>query len=864
MDTVSSYYAEYLISIFCYVFFFSLSTSAQYKEEVNLNDYYSDYDQVLVTIYLDGGYSFDSYVVIQQPDILYLDVEAVFKPLQIKCIPKLNNLVGFIENEKNLYTINFEKKQITIGGKSINISRGIIEELGVKYIRASLLFEAFGLKFIFNPRSLTAKLTSDFDTPFILQQKRMKTREKISELRGEEIIVDTIITRDYHLLKLGTLNWGLSSSQSKKNKSNTDIKIELGTELLFGEANFLIDYNTKNKFNITDIRTRWRFINNDNKFIKQAIIGRVPGERDLITDRNTTAIGATINNTPNTVRKATGSYTITNTTEPNWNVELYLNDVLIDYTQADAAGLYVFKVPILFGVTNLTLRFYGPLGEVRTEQKTVNNPYTVVPVKKLEYSLTAGVIKDSINNPFGNLTLNYGVTSNLTVAGGVAYSPNNTAHPINATASASFQPFSVMFLNLDYIHEQRIKGILDYNITKNAFLNIGYTQFIEGKLPGASRLLKKIEVNFSKPYKNKFFSGLSQISFIQSRFKTFNYNAFNLMLNSTVNKVKVNSSFFINWASATTPQINSRLALSYKLENGLALQSLASYDLTTNNFKSIGLRLQKKISKINLICSLQRSVSSKTTTLSFSANYALPFSNVAFSSFYNGNNFNFAENATGSMAFGAEQTPHVGNNSAIGKGGFLLYPFLDLNGNGKLDKGEKKVFLPSVKVSGAKAIISKKDSIVRVFDLNAFRNYNVEFLDTDLNNIAWRFKHKTYKIFVDPNQYKRVFIPVISVGEINGMVYLGSRGQGRITIQVLDEKENIVVETLSEFDGYFNYLGLKPGKYTVRVDPEQIKNLNFKALPKVHQVTIKVSEYGDIIDDLDFTLSKKVPKKPKE
>tara|TARA_B100000809_G_scaffold28830_1_gene25030 strand:- start:2030 stop:4624 length:2595 start_codon:yes stop_codon:yes gene_type:complete len=864
MDTVSSYYAEYWISIFCYVFFFSLSTSAQYKEEVNLNDYYSDYDQVLVTIYLDGGYSFDSYVVIQQPDILYLDVEAVFKPLQIKCIPKLNNLVGFIENEKNLYTINFEKKQITIGGKSINISRGIIEELGVKYIRASLLFEAFGLKFIFNPRSLTAKLTSDFDTPFILQQKRMKTREKISELRGEEIIVDTIITRDYHLLKLGTLNWGLSSSQSKKNKSNTDIKIELGTELLFGEANFLIDYNTKNKFNITDIRTRWRFINNDNKFIKQAIIGRVPGERDLITDRNTTAIGATINNTPNTVRKATGSYTITNTTEPNWNVELYLNDVLIDYTQADAAGLYVFKVPILFGVTNLTLRFYGPLGEVRTEQKTVNNPYTVVPVKKLEYSLTAGVIQDSINNPFGNLTLNYGVTSNLTVAGGVAYSPNNTAHPINATASASFQPFSVMFLNLDYIHEQRIKGILDYYITKNAFLNIGYTQFIEGKLPGASRLLKKIEVNFSKPYKNKFFSGLSQISFIQSRFKTFNYNAFNLMLNSTVNKVKVNSSFFINWASATTPQINSRLALSYKLENGLALQSLASYDLTTNNFKSIGLRLQKKISKINLICSLQRSVSSKTTTLSFSANYALPFSNVAFSSFYNGNNFNFAENATGSMAFGAEQTPHVGNNSAIGKGGFLLYPFLDLNGNGKLDKGEKKVFLPSVKVSGAKAIISKKDSIVRVFDLNAFRNYNVEFLDTDLNNIAWRFKHKTYKIFVDPNQYKRVFIPVISVGEINGMVYLGSRGQGRITIQVLDEKENIVVETLSEFDGYFNYLGLKPGKYTVRVDPEQIKNLNFKALPKVHQVTIKVSEYGDIIDDLDFTLSKKVPKKPKE
>ena len=125
-------------------------------------------------------------------------------------------MVGFIENEKNLYTINFEKKQITIGGKSINISNGILEELGVKYIRASLLFEAFGLKFIFNPRSLTAKLTSNFDPPYIQQQKRIKTRKKISKLRGEEIIIDTIITRDYHLLRLGTLNWGLNSSQSGK------------------------------------------------------------------------------------------------------------------------------------------------------------------------------------------------------------------------------------------------------------------------------------------------------------------------------------------------------------------------------------------------------------------------------------------------------------------------------------------------------------------------------------------------------------------------------------------------------------------------------------------------------------------------
>jgi len=336
------------------------------------------------------------------------------------------------------------------------------------------------------------------------------------------------------------------------------------------------------------------------------------------------------------------------------------------------------------------------------------------------------------------------------------------------------------------------------------------------------------------------------------------------MLSSAVNNININSNLLINWASKNAPQINSNVALSYRLANGLALQTTTLYNHTANNLSTIAINLQKKISKININCSFERDIQLKNTTFNISAVYALPFSNVGVSSAYSGNAFSFSENAQGSMTFGMGDAPlRLGNNSAIGKGGLLLYPFLDLNENGKLDSGEKKVFLSSLKVSGAKAVISKKDSIVRVFDLNAFVNHTVEFADTDLNNIAWRFKHNTYKILVDPNQYKRVFIPVIPVGEIVGMVYLKKgkmlRGQERITVQIIDEKGAKIAEVLSEYDGYFTYLGLKPGKYTVRVDENQLKKLNFKALPLTHKVTIKVLEYGDVIEDLDFTLSKKAP-----
>ena len=83
-------------------------------------------------------------MLISPSNQIYLNVEAVFKVLKIKCIPDLNNLVGFIENEQNAYKINFEKKRISIGNKSIDISNGILEEFGVKYIEASLLLDAFG------------------------------------------------------------------------------------------------------------------------------------------------------------------------------------------------------------------------------------------------------------------------------------------------------------------------------------------------------------------------------------------------------------------------------------------------------------------------------------------------------------------------------------------------------------------------------------------------------------------------------------------------------------------------------------------------------------------------------------------------
>jgi hypothetical protein len=318
----------------------------------------------------------------------------------------------------------------------------------------------------------------------------------------------------------------------------------------------------------------------------------------------------------------------------------------------------------------------------------------------------------------------------------------------------------------------------------------------------------------------------------------------------------------LNWVSNKPSYITSNIALSYRMRNNFILRPSFEFNVSEKQPLRHRIEIEKRVSKMYFLVSYERNSASKTDNFFLNLRYDLSFARAGFRASYSNKSLNFSENAQGSFAFGlGDGSVKAGYNSALGKGGILLYPFLDLNQNGKRDQGEQIVLLNNVKVNGGKANISKKDSIVRVSDLNAFINYNVTFYDDDLDNISWRFKYKTYQILIDPNQYKRVEVPILSVGEISGMIYLNeeniNKGQGRITIQVLDKKGNKVAETLSERDGYYNYLGLNPGEYTIRIDEKQLQKLGYQAAPSKHKITIIVSVDGAIIDDLDFTIQSK-------
>ena len=856
--TIHFFWKGLLLLILCNLPKFEATAQATFPDKVDVPVF--AYDAIPVRVMVDGYRMFYTDAIYGNNKLLYVNVEDLFNTLNLPCIVTKSGdrLDGFIDKENQTYSIDIETQQIKTGTKIINTKTGLVKESGAIYMETSLFAEAFGLTLTFNYRALTVLLKSDFELPILKQQRIEQMRSNLSKLKGE-VVADTIVKRDYHLLKFGTMDWSAASYQTFNGPSNHYFGLGLGAELAGGEADVAVNYYTQYKFDNRQLFYIWRWVDNDQSIIKQAQVGKISNQ--TISFINSPIVGAVVRNSPTTIRKAKGYYNINEFTEPNWSIELYINNVMVDYTKADASGNYQFKVPIVYGYTSLKLKFYGPLGEERTEERTMNVPYTVMSAKEFEYGLSGGIVQDANSSRYGRAEFNYGVNRILTVGGGLEYLSSITNGAFIPFATATLQPYSKLTINAEYAKGVRARGLLNYYFKKDVLLEVDYAKYVKGQLATLFNASEERKIKLSVPLKIKKITGFARIDFNQRIYDAFSYNQGNLTISAYYKQFSANSATQVNWIGNLSSYVISDLALSCRMKKGFTVRPSAQYNFSDGSLVTCKLAIEKYIQKGNFSISYERNVLFKDNFINASFRYDLSFARTTFSASRYGDKVMTSESVQGSMAFGSGNGyVYASNNPSVSKGGISIYPFLDLNQNGIFDQGERLVKISEVNIMGGKAIFSKKDSIVRIPDLNAFTNYLVEFQDHDLENISWRFKKKVYKVLIDPNQFKRIDVPVVAVGEANGMIYINKdnslKGIRRILVKFYKKDSNqVVAETLSESDGYIDYMGLEPGEYVARIDPEQLAKLNMVATPETIPVKITPSFDGDIVSGLDFTLS---------
>lgn len=814
-----------------------------------------EYDEISVFLNIQkiGGADIPAVIVHEK---VYLPVAEIFSFLKIKNTPsaQLDSISGFFINQSAKYLVDKIHNRITFQDKVYDLKPAdMVKTETALYLKSNYFGQIFGLDCVFNFRNLSVMLATKLELPIIKEMKQEEMRNNISRLKGE-VKTDTVIGRSYPLFHFGMADWAVNNNHIIGGRTDTRLNLDLGTVIAEGEANIRLNFSNNTPFDEKQQQYLWRLVNNEQPVLRQVMVGKISTQ--MTSSVFNPIVGIQFTNTPTTYRRSFGTYTISDITEPNWVVELYVNNVLVDYMKADASGFYKFEVPLVYGNSAVKLKFYGPWGEERVKEQNISIPFNFLPPKELEYTLSAGIVEDTINSRFSRASMNYGLNRRLTIGGGVEYLSSLIKDNAMPFVNSSVRLLSGLLLTGEYTYQVRAKGMLSYRFPSNLQFEVNYTKYHLGQTAIIYNYLEERKATISIPIKGRKFSAYSRFSVNQIVLPVRKTTNAEVLWSGSLYGVSTNFTTYGLFNDVTEPYVYSNLSLAFRLPRRYVVTPQAQYDYNKQQLISLKTNLEKFLFKNGFLnLSYEQNFRSNTSSIEFGFRYDLAFAQTGFS-FRNTNDQNaFVETARGSLLYDRKSRfAGTNNRSSVGKGGISILPFLDVNGSGKYDKGEPKIKGLKFRINGGSIHQNNKDSIIRVLDLVPYTSYLLELDKNSFDNIAWQIHNTTMKVMVDPNQFKTIEVPISVMGEAAGTVYKGSAGLGRILVCIYRNDSVLVGRTLTEFDGYFSYLGMKPGKYTVRIDPEQLRKINMVSTPEKIEVTYSNSVDGDIKDGLDFNL----------
>lgn len=829
-----------------------------------------DYEEISITLNVQRIGSLEIPAIISGRSV-YLSVKDLFDFLKIRNYPAagFDSATGFFINPKATFLIDKTNNQIVYSGRIYKLKpNDLINDPTTLYLKSDYFGQIFGLDCAFDFRSLTVNLSTKIELPAIREMQLELMRRNMNQLKGERK-ADTIIHRNFPLFHIGVADWAVMSTQETQGRSNTRANLGIGALALGGELNLSLNYNSDEKINLRQQYYQWRYVNNDLAAVKQVTLGKIFTQS--VSSIFAPVNGLQITNTPTTYRRSFGTYTLSNTTQPDWTVELYVNNVLVNYTKADGSGFYSFEVPMVYGNSVIKLRFYGPWGEEQTTEKYMSIPFNFIPFRKLEYNVTGGVVNDAGKGLYARAAVNYGLGRRVTIGGGVEY--------LSTVTSGKFMPFVNTSLSLgqhllfsgEYVYGVRSKGVLSYRATSNLQVDASYTKYDKAQTAVFFNYVDEKKVVVSMPFRAKHFTAYSRLTVNQftlpysksTGFKS-KYTSAEFLISAVVAGVSSNLTTYAVLSTPGNPLVFSNLSLTFRLPANIRFTPQAQYEYRNKNFSMIKAVVEKNIFNRGFLnIGYEKNfanafISTPVNTVSVGLRYNFSFAQTFFSVTSSRNVIATTQAARGSLIYdGKTNYLDANNQSSAGRGGIVILPFLDLNCNGKRDAGESRVLGLNLRVNGGRIERNDRDTTIRINGLEAYTNYFIELDKNSFDNVAWQMKKQTLSVTIEPNNLKLIEVAVAVVGEVAGTVFLkdsnGKNGLGRIIVNIYDSNLKLVAKTLTEADGYFSLMDLAPGNYTAQVDAVQAQKLQmavsasipFKILPK---------RDGDVVDGLQFVL----------
>jgi hypothetical protein len=852
-----------------YLFLLTASANAaQHLTEVELNEE----NIVLMNVKLNDTLiigSLDGYL---NKDKLLIAIEPLFDTLKLQYKLFDNRVVVWKDDDEHVlfFTTDKVKKANKDASSGLWVNDGFYIFIDIETIA-----KIFNVAIDYNAYQLTTRIsTKDYLFPkqklAILEEKRILSTSRIQKAKVAAIAPNITIPDQYRLFTIphGRVNTALAWDNDKR---NNNLSLQLTSDLLYHSANLTLSKDNESE---TAARLQFsRYKSTPDESILGAFdfysLGDVSGfSRSLINSVNS-GVGAIVSRTPKGFRHQNLSITIKKIAPPGWEVELYHNNrfILNDIVPAD--GLLLLEdVETEYGQNFFQIKLFGPYGEEKIIEEYVDLTRNALGEGDISYSAYAldgkhKLINDK-NDAAYSLTdfggaLDYGISDRWQI--GLAYFNSENINSVNGeTLEQISMKNAFSFPSFLFENDLAIDANAGYaqlsTLIGNGFGTDRYSiiyesahNFQSSKVSALlydqhkvnasySGFIKRMNYLFSTSYEESnnqsFWKGSNRLSYAFNDISVGNTLTYSQQLKNgnTIESSEDSNDLKEYWSGILN--IAGRISPSIRLSSSINYDPKGSHFIKDNSNFLVQWQAEDPFG-------LTHYVSGRYNPLTKSSNKWQLNHSVA----WNNDNYQF----TFSSNYNADS--HWGFQAGIRF--FLGY-----------DYHNKKVLMSS-KINSSSATLDAHTYLDRQLngrpDPLDFNLAGVSFQGNEgwedissgvkgktilpgiMPNGPFRFGAKwqvgsetinnDYVVYTHPGSYIEANMPFYLTTEFTGFVVRENGGQETplrgVRLELLGEDGQLIRETLSDDDGFFEFTKLLPHAYQIKVADKYLRDKGYTA-----------------------------------
>lgn len=729
---------------------------------------------------------------------------------------------------------------LAAGSDSLTVGDRVIPLLGWQvrfvdgelYLASAPLGDALGLSFDVSWPDLTVAVLNPEGLPVAQRMYRDQMRALLAQRQGAR--PDTTFAPLNTSLGGLVFDYNVSFPYTQDAFGGSAYQFGLGAQVAGGALEAGIRSIGTTETGSTEVGVTWRGVWIEKKWLKQLTLGT----GTLTGPRYAGIRGVSATNSPYVRPSFVGQLNYYGRLDPGWQLEAYTGSQLVAFDSIGPTGSYDLTLPVSYGENPVDFVAYGPYGQVRRFNQTYRVVSEQLPYKEFDYGVSGGECISSLCDAAANADLWYGLSRRVTVRGGFeGYWRDSLPDLLHPYAGVTGLLGNSLTLAGEVVGNGWVRGGVRIEPSLNLRLGAAYSVFDEQVVqsmiaPVGSRSQLLLDA-FLRPLPmvpSFYLQGLAEV--VQG----VTLDATRARLTASVQTGAVRLYPYVRYESLSEAggpsNGNSYLGASAYATGRPSWGSVLGTlwfrgDIETGGgagfqfgaisvAKSFGPALRVEGSagwrRNEPGTTLMLSLVSYLPTLQATTTAVAPAVGDAGA----------IQTLQGTLAYDAAQRRVTANpNPGLQRSGVSGRVFLDENGNGLPDPDEPGV-------AGVRVIVgsntARSDSLGRfhVWDIPAFEPVQVEVDTTSLENPLYVPAFTSAMLAPPPNGYRELNLPLVAGTVLEGRVELAGSPVPDINLVLTDRASGKRRAAATFSDGSFYVMGVKPGRYTLEVDPRDL------------------------------------------